>query len=312
MRRFALLLIWIAVVAPASIEPGRDERSSNKEKKTSDAAERSHCPRLLPPTGGTYNCFVDRYGTHTCSAACWPGLEFQSPSQPLICTAADGVWTPTDRFPNCIRESTAAGTCPALLAPVYGGYSCRMGSDGVKTCSGSCADGYEFDAPTTSLTCDPNVGTWTPTDQFPNCRPSTRARRSSQVATQCEPIPPPMSGSYSCMLDHLGRMTCNPTCMDGFEFEAPPAAEYVCADGAWSPPGPYPNCVFAGQKCEKIPPPVWGSYHCQTDHTGTERCYPACMQGYEFESPAAAEYVCINGQFSPPGPYPNCRKSEGE
>ncbi|XP_066269257.1 uncharacterized protein [Branchiostoma lanceolatum] len=115
-----------------------------------DGAERSHCPRLLPPTGGTYNCFVDRYGTHTCSAACWPGLEFQSPSQPLICTAADGVWTPTDRFPNCIRESTAAGTCPALLAPVYGGYSCRMGSDGVKTCSGSCADGYEFDAPTTS------------------------------------------------------------------------------------------------------------------------------------------------------------------
>jgi len=67
----------------------------------------------------------------------------------------------------------------------------------------------------------------------------------------------------------------------------------------------------AVQECEKIPPPIWGSYHCQTDNTGTERCYPACMEGYEFESPPAAEYVCVNGQFSPPGPYPNCRKSEG-
>ncbi|XP_078584665.1 IgGFc-binding protein-like [Branchiostoma floridae x Branchiostoma japonicum] len=181
---------------------------------------------------------------------------------------------------------------------------------GVKTCTGSCVDGFAFDTPATVLTCDPSVGTWTPTNQFPNCRPSARARSSSQVATPCDPISPPMSGSYSCSIDHLGRMSCTPSCMDGFEFETPPAAEYVCEEGTWSPPGPYPNCVFAGQKCEKIPPPFWGSYRCQTDHTGTERCYPSCMEGYEFESPPAAEYVCVNGQFSPPGPYPNCRKSE--
>ncbi|CAH1247380.1 Hypp7903 [Branchiostoma lanceolatum] len=71
--------------------------------------------------------------------------------------------------------------------------------------------------------------------------------------------------------------------MQGYEFESPAAAEYICINGQFSPPGPYPNCRKSEGEC-----------------------------GYEFESPAAAEYVCINGQFSPPGPYPNCRKSEGE
>ncbi|KAI8497571.1 hypothetical protein Bbelb_248770 [Branchiostoma belcheri] len=179
-----------------------------------------------------------------------------------------------------------------------GAYSCMTDHLGRMTCNPSCTTQC---APIASPLSDSyscmtdHLGSMT-------CNPS--------CTTQCAPISPPMAGSYSCMTDHLGRMTCTPSCMDGFEFESPPAAEYVCENGAWSPPGPYPNCVFAGQKCEKIPPPIWGSYYCQTDHTGTERCYPSCMQGYEFESPPAAEYVCINGQFSPPGPYPNCRKSE--
>ncbi|XP_078585816.1 uncharacterized protein LOC144867633 [Branchiostoma floridae x Branchiostoma japonicum] len=260
------------------------------------------CEKIPPPIWGSYHCQTDNTGTERCYPACMEGYEFESPpAAEYVCV--NGQFSPPGPYPNC-RKSEAVQECEKIPPPIWGSYHCQTDNTGTERCYPACMEGYEFESPPAAEYVCVN-GQFSPPGPYPNCR-------KSEAVQECEKIPPPIWGSYHCQTDNTGTERCYPACMEGYEFESPPAAEYVCVNGQFSPPGPYPNCrrSEAVQECEKIPPPIWGSYHCQTDNTGTERCYPACMEGYEFESPPAAEYVCINGQFSPPGPYPNCRKSE--
>ena len=57
----------------------------------------------------------------------------------------------------------------------------------------------------------------------------------------------PVNGTATCQSTPT-TMQCSISCPTGFKFEYPPAAEYVCRDGTWSPRPTFPKCIAGKNK----------------------------------------------------------------
>ncbi|XP_019623677.1 PREDICTED: mucin-2-like isoform X2 [Branchiostoma belcheri] len=124
--------------------------------------------------------------------------------------------------------------------------------------------------------------------------------------TPCAMPQPPMNGMVSCMTDWDGTEVCTASCADGYNL-ASDNADITCnMDGTWS--GAFPECVATVQICQLPAPPMFGHVSSATDVNGKQTATPSCMSGYHPETPFLAEYVCVNGAWSPTATFPNCVK----
>ncbi|XP_078573158.1 uncharacterized protein LOC144860002 [Branchiostoma floridae x Branchiostoma japonicum] len=139
-----------------------------------------------------------------------------------------------------------------------------------------------------------------------------RQQRSAMMIPQGQlripcPMPqPPMNGMVGCNTDWDGTEVCTASCADGYNLGAGNADIYCNMDGTWD--GTFPECVATAQICALPSPPMFGHVSTATDMDGKQTATPSCMSGYHPETPFLAEYVCVNGAWSPTATFPNCVK----